>query len=241
MERPTLEIAEVVQKIAAAPTPDLQREAILKYFTADASFNHPICKVNPGYNSRREIIKIYQAYRIISPIIKIDVQVVADNQEKMKIFLVNVQVFHPWWSPLRPVPARLITELTLVKKPIVRSLAADDGRDGYDGHDGHEGGGEGPPYQSPPAPPPPSYLWYIQDQSDYYQSEEFRKLFFPPGATCAVLKKLIGTVNTILLAIVFQLLGFWRPTGIPPADYTVPVEAAPAAVEKPVLVVSEDS
>ena len=60
MQDPSREIVDVVKQFTAAATPDEQKAAIERYFTDDAGFQHPMCSVTPGPNSRSRILGIYQ-------------------------------------------------------------------------------------------------------------------------------------------------------------------------------------
>jgi hypothetical protein len=60
MENPQDEIAAIIPLLVATESPDTQKEAVLKYFDEDASFIHPLCRVDSGPNSRNDILAIYQ-------------------------------------------------------------------------------------------------------------------------------------------------------------------------------------
>lgn len=94
MQDPAREITGVVELLAASVSPDLQESAFQRYVAADATFRHPLCKVETGVRSRDNILAIYQCvfsffiflwllkfmvdvlcrwYRVMSP--KIDISV----------------------------------------------------------------------------------------------------------------------------------------------------------------------
>lgn len=90
MQNPLLEIKSVASLLTAAVSPDIQNDAIRKYFTEDAGFRHPLCSVSPGPLSREDILGVYQWvvyvaflhifylyrarwYRVMSPRIDIDI------------------------------------------------------------------------------------------------------------------------------------------------------------------------
>ena len=89
MERPQDDLGNIVQRLLSTDSPDMQKEMVLKYFTEDASFSHPLCRVESAPNSRDDILNIYQSvfasffnkyslahfrfYRFLSP--KIDVNI----------------------------------------------------------------------------------------------------------------------------------------------------------------------
>ena len=60
MEDPAKEIDAVVYLLTAADSPDTQKQTLEKYMTPDVAFRHPLCEVQPGDNSREEVLRIYQ-------------------------------------------------------------------------------------------------------------------------------------------------------------------------------------
>jgi hypothetical protein len=60
MNHPEQDIAAVVELLVAAVSPDIQQAAFQRYVTADASFRHPLCKVDTGVKSRDNILAVYQ-------------------------------------------------------------------------------------------------------------------------------------------------------------------------------------
>lgn len=60
MQDPAREIAFVVSSITSSPTPDIQREAVTKYFTDDAGFRNPFFFIKPGPLSREDVLGVYQ-------------------------------------------------------------------------------------------------------------------------------------------------------------------------------------
>ncbi|KAH7106071.1 hypothetical protein BKA62DRAFT_688779 [Auriculariales sp. MPI-PUGE-AT-0066] len=173
MENPLIEIDDVVRAcVGLDATPDSQVVAIERYFTRDAAFNHPLCKVGAAPGSREAILKIYQWYRILSPKLLITVndrtwveqstEAFMDAQpssptlpvamvQRGTMFLDITQTFHLFFSPFSPRPAHLVTKLTLVK----------------------EGGA----------------LWFIDKQEDFYQPEDICNLIIPPLASPTLLIK----------------------------------------------------
>lgn len=73
MESPRDEVASVITLLTTAVSPDIQRATLQKYFTRDAAFRHPLCRVDSSYNSRESLLGVYQWYRVLSP--KIDLTV----------------------------------------------------------------------------------------------------------------------------------------------------------------------
>ena len=89
MEDPPAEITQVIHLLTQSP-PSLQQATIERYFTPDASFEHPVCRtgsfaINPSFdlgplgpasyytNSRWLIKCIYRWYKILSPKIEFEV------------------------------------------------------------------------------------------------------------------------------------------------------------------------
>jgi len=118
MENPRDEIAAAVKLLTTAETPEIQLAAIEKYFAPDAGFNHPICKVKRGPNSRNQILGIYQWYRTMSPRLELDIEDVAYNESSGKVYLNITQKFRIFASPFSPAPAKLLVQLTLTRSHI---------------------------------------------------------------------------------------------------------------------------
>jgi len=60
MQSPSVEINAVIKLISSSATPDIQKAAIYKYFTADVGYRHPLCAVEPAPKSREEVLGVYQ-------------------------------------------------------------------------------------------------------------------------------------------------------------------------------------
>jgi len=60
MEDPAREITSVVYQLTATDSPDVQKAAVERYMTSDVGFQHPVCSVKPGPNSREAVLGIYQ-------------------------------------------------------------------------------------------------------------------------------------------------------------------------------------
>lgn len=117
MQDPAREIAFVVSSITSSPTPDIQREAVTKYFTDDAGFRNPFFFIKPGPLSREDVLGVYQWYRVLSPNVEpVKVENVIHDQIQDTLVLDIQHSFHIRLSPLKPVPARLLTRLKLSKK-----------------------------------------------------------------------------------------------------------------------------
>ncbi|TDL20935.1 hypothetical protein BD410DRAFT_790288 [Rickenella mellea] len=105
MEDPQREISQVVKMLTTAVKPDIQQQALERFFVSNAGFNHPLCAVQPGPESRKRILAIYQWYRNLSPHITLEVDSVVYDAEKYKMYLDITQQFHLFISPFKPSPA----------------------------------------------------------------------------------------------------------------------------------------
>ena len=74
MQSPTQEITAVVKGLIEAPTADDQRSVLQRYFSPDASFDHPLCAVASYAGSRDGgVLPIYQWLRMLfTPVIAVD-------------------------------------------------------------------------------------------------------------------------------------------------------------------------
>ncbi|RPD54539.1 hypothetical protein L226DRAFT_575166 [Lentinus tigrinus ALCF2SS1-7] len=106
MEDPVKEIPIVLKLVTATPR---SRRPL----SSNIGFRHPFCAVLSAPDSRDAMLSVLQWYRILSPVIRGDVNGVTYDKEKNSIFLDVTQTFHIRWSPLKPAPARLVIHLTL--------------------------------------------------------------------------------------------------------------------------------
>ncbi|KAH9933996.1 uncharacterized protein BXZ73DRAFT_46048 [Epithele typhae] len=113
MENPAKEAATVATLVTAAVNPEIQHEAVLKYYAPNINFRHPICAVKSGPNSRAQMLGILQWYRIMSPRISVHVSSVTYNEETKHVYLDVTQTFHMFYSPFAPASTRLIALLKL--------------------------------------------------------------------------------------------------------------------------------
>lgn len=60
MENPERDIAAVIFGLTTVASPDLQKETVETYMTKDVAFEHPVCSVPSGPNSREKVLKVYQ-------------------------------------------------------------------------------------------------------------------------------------------------------------------------------------
>ncbi|KAI0942711.1 hypothetical protein AcW1_003268 [Taiwanofungus camphoratus] len=189
MEDPARDIDAVVKLVAAAATPDIQKAAILRYFAPDASFRHPLCAVSPAPRSRDAVLRIFQWYRVLSPVLALRVRRVAfhpggektavggiggtDAHPPPQLFLDIVQTFHIRWSPFPAKEARLLTRLTLRPAPSSHG--------------------------------PPRFL--IAAQEDFYHPDDFAALLAPPLVPLVRALLLLATCACGVLAWAAALLG----------------------------------
>uniref|UniRef100_D8Q780 SigF-like NTF2-like domain-containing protein n=2 Tax=Schizophyllum commune (strain H4-8 / FGSC 9210) TaxID=578458 RepID=D8Q780_SCHCM len=115
MENPAEDIHGVFNALTMAANADVQRAAVNKYFLPNAGFRHPLCRVEPGFLSRDNILGVYQWYRIMSPILEAEIIDVVFHPDKNVMYLEGSQKFHIRLSPFAPAPARIIIRLTLQK------------------------------------------------------------------------------------------------------------------------------
>ncbi|KAI0739373.1 hypothetical protein C8Q80DRAFT_1347117 [Daedaleopsis nitida] len=117
MDDPANEVVSVATLVTAAINPEIQRETVLKYYTPDMKFRHPLCTISGGPNGRDAMLDVLQWYRIMSPVLKVRVNGVTYDKDRHTVYLDATQVFHIRLSPLRPAPARLIVLLKLRPEP----------------------------------------------------------------------------------------------------------------------------
>ncbi|TEB22924.1 hypothetical protein FA13DRAFT_1766337 [Coprinellus micaceus] len=115
MEDPEQDIASVIFGLTTVASPDLQRETVETYMTKDVAFEHPVCSVQSGPNSREKVLKVYQWYRILSPQLDLKVEHVVFDTKRDIMYVEIVQWFKLFFLPAKPLPARLVTRLELQK------------------------------------------------------------------------------------------------------------------------------
>ncbi|KAJ8488966.1 hypothetical protein ONZ45_g13753 [Pleurotus djamor] len=113
MQHPDKEIEQVVSTLTTTSSAKVQQDAVVRYFTHDAGFRHPLCAVAPAPGSRAKLLGIYQWYRFFSPTIELEVQSIIYDKEAGVLILEIEQVFHIWYSPFKPAPAKLTTRVKL--------------------------------------------------------------------------------------------------------------------------------
>jgi len=170
MEHPVKEIPQIIASLTVG-SPHEQRLALETYFTPNAAFTHPLCRV-PSFNdvsipligeinSRWVLWMVYRWYKILSPKIVLDVHGSVLDQKQGLLYVNISQVFHIFLVPFYKSHVSLVTVLTLV-------------------HDEN------------------SKKYYIAKQEDHYQLNEFVKFFWPGGATFFYLWQLFATFVCIV-------------------------------------------
>ncbi|KAL4963483.1 uncharacterized protein BDV14DRAFT_90481 [Aspergillus stella-maris] len=112
MEDPVNDISKVIHLLTQSP-PSLQETTIDRFFTPNASFTHPFCRVWSYDGSRWAVKKIYQWYKIMSPHIDLTVKSVAYDKDNLKLYVSMHQVFSIWVIPFHTAPVNLTTVLSL--------------------------------------------------------------------------------------------------------------------------------
>ncbi|KAI9373454.1 hypothetical protein BJX61DRAFT_502640 [Aspergillus egyptiacus] len=157
MEDPVAEIPTVIHLLTQSP-PSLQEETINRFFTPNAEFVHPFCRIWSVPGSRWGVKKIYQWYKIMSPRIDMEVQSVAYDKQNLKLYVTIFQIFRIWIFPFYSAPVTLTSVLDLTTET-----------------------GEMKASSSNPAEEEGKKRYYIQKQEDLYQVSEFIKFVVPFG------------------------------------------------------------
>ncbi|KAL7416607.1 hypothetical protein BDY24DRAFT_368404 [Mrakia frigida] len=194
MNDPKAEIVRVVKDLTSTSSPSIQRETLQRYFHPNAAFNHPLCRVVGSPGSRdRELLRIYQWYRIMSPVLHLDVKSLDFDEKNLTLYLNITQTFHIFLSPFKPASSKsvfLFQRCNFVPSPeltrlLVRITLIKD---------------------------PTSKLYLITSQTDFYQPEDVASLVFPPLATVINAFKSFATLGCMIWCVIFQwTLGWWVP------------------------------
>ncbi|KAF2088554.1 hypothetical protein K490DRAFT_64602 [Saccharata proteae CBS 121410] len=156
MEDPQRDIIPVIHLLTQSP-PSVQRAAIERYFTPDASFTHPFCRTGSFSGSRFLIRAIYRWYKIMSPRVDLRVDSVAYDPTNLLLYVSIHQVFRLWPVPLYAAPVTLVTVLSLRRSS------------------------HPPPNPTAPKNGTHKTRYYIASQNDLYQTSEFIRFLCPPG------------------------------------------------------------
>ncbi|OGE49491.1 hypothetical protein PENARI_c021G11726 [Penicillium arizonense] len=150
MENPVAEIPTVIRLLTQSP-PSVQETVLGRFYTNNASFVHPFCRVPSFQGSRWWVAKIFQWYKIMSPRIELEVHSIAFDEEKLKLYVNMSQIFSIWLVPFHVAPVSLTTVLDLTfESPTSDATTNGDHR-----------------------------LYYITQQEDLYQTSEFIKFIMP--------------------------------------------------------------
>ncbi|KIJ47847.1 hypothetical protein M422DRAFT_28647 [Sphaerobolus stellatus SS14] len=116
MQDPEREIGNIVLQLTTSTDADKQQAAIDRYFTHDASLDHPVVKVNPSIDSRQSILHIFVFYRFGSSRSKLQVLDVVYNPDSMKIFVNISHEMSQFFNPFAPTHGNMLVQLDLVKR-----------------------------------------------------------------------------------------------------------------------------
>jgi len=173
MEHPVKEIPSVITSLCTG-SPKEQKETLETYFSEDAAFTHPLCRV-PSFparqipffgtvTSRWIVLMIYQWYKILSPEIKLDVKSVVFDQKTDTLYVSIFQIFSLWFVPFYDSRVDLVTVL---------KLSNINGR------------------------------YIIKSQEDFYQTNQVVKFFWPLGTHIIYFFQLWATVMCVIGGYVF--------------------------------------
>ncbi|KAF7520975.1 hypothetical protein G7054_g12606 [Neopestalotiopsis clavispora] len=177
MDIPTAEIHGIVRALCTESLADQQR-ALDQYFTPDAFFIHPLCRV-PSFSTRAlgfelnslSLLRyIFLWYRFLSPHIDLTVDSAVMDTNNSLLYLTIRQTFTLWFIPfsLWQAHVKLVTVLTLVERPVDSKGSPVTDANGV---------------QVQSVGPNDKSLWFIKGQEDHYQMEEWLKFIAPFGAS----------------------------------------------------------
>ena len=72
------EISTVIRLLTQS-VPSLQQKALERFFTQDAAFSHPFCRVPNFEGSRWYVLKIFQWYKVMSPKIELEIHSIGQS------------------------------------------------------------------------------------------------------------------------------------------------------------------
>ncbi|KAJ5261045.1 hypothetical protein N7478_011640 [Penicillium angulare] len=150
MDKPVEEISTVIRLLTQS-VPSLQQKTVERFFTRDAAFSHPFCRVPSFKGSRWYVLKIFQWYKVMSPRIEMEIHSIAFDEKNLKLYIHMSQIFSIWIVPFHVAPVTLTTVLDLTTESS----------------------------QSDPPPNAEQTLYYIKKQEDLYQPSEFIKFLLP--------------------------------------------------------------
>ena len=179
MENPTEEIFDIVRVLCQGSPPE-QQKTLRTYFTPDAEFIHPFCRVNSSSGSRDAIGAIFRWYKVMSPRIQLSFQSAAFDEKNHILYVSLQQTFHNRLLPFSTTTPRLTTVLHL--------------RPGLAGGTANGANGTTRSTSSPTK-------YYIASQQDLYQTTEFVKFIVPwfdLGSVLVYLWQMFATAMCVL-------------------------------------------
>ncbi|RPB13253.1 hypothetical protein P167DRAFT_136617 [Morchella conica CCBAS932] len=195
MENPVTEIAPIITALTTSP-PIHQRHVLETYFLPDSSFDHPLYRVhhcqNSFFTSRFLILAIYRCYKVLSPNIQINVNSVAFDEPKGKLYVDSMQVFTFWFTPWHHIVVSLVSVLDLEKRLVV-------------------------PRQGEQQPEEGEEKWYIARQNDLYQTDQwiaFLPFLFPGARTIVGIVKDLAALACLIGATLAALMGVVGECGV---------------------------
>ncbi|KAM0275890.1 hypothetical protein ACHAQH_007322 [Verticillium albo-atrum] len=213
MDHPVKQIRPIIKSLAQG-TPAEQQQTIETYFTPDATFAHPFCRVpsvpsyvlpflpNTPINSRLVILLIYRWYRILSPHIEIEISSAVHDQKQNLLYLQITQAFTFFFLPIYTPRINLTTVLHLDHLPAPENAHTSGGllpiRNGS-GSPGPENEAVGVPGNGSAG----KERYFITAQEDLYQTTEWLKFLVPwVGAPLMGLWQLFATLISVVGAVV---------------------------------------
>ncbi|KAG2144446.1 uncharacterized protein EDB93DRAFT_540600 [Suillus bovinus] len=116
MENPQRDFPDVLTTLTTSRNPDDLRAAVNKFYTHNASLQHPFRIVEHGANSSQKILGMYEWYRIISPDTTSNVNSVCYDKKSHVLVAEVTQHFHVRISPFKAVPFRYIIRIKLQER-----------------------------------------------------------------------------------------------------------------------------
>jgi len=219
MDDPVAEIAPIILGLTTTP-PATQRQTLERYFTPNASFDHPLCYVDSFFyplESRRVLLSVYRWYKILSPVIELKVNSIAFDEPHGRLYVDATQVFTFWFIPWKHITAELVTVLQLEKCVAPRREHPIDhpGTRGQASYADVAVNGYGEAEEE---------RWYIKKQTDLYQTEQWVG-FLPLGGLIyrflIMCFKRLATLVCLIGATIFLWLGLMRSPDTKAEEYEV--------------------
>lgn len=172
MDDPIADIPAVVHALTQG-TPSQQLETLTTHFTSTASFTHPFCRTGSFEGSRHLILAIFRWYKIMSPLVDLEIKGIAFDDTNLVLYVDIEQVFAIWFVPFHRSKVRLTTKLGLTRR-------AAGSRTGLE-----------------------TKKYYIQRQEDLYPVDQFVQFFAPWGIGTAIVFgwHFVATFFCVLLSV----------------------------------------